>query len=94
MVARGHVQNGVIVLDDGVRLSEGQQVMVVTSALALQFRAAWMRKMGFTQEEIDAACVDDGAPIDLQEELEQLHYANLLKDATPSWDILDSWAIN
>jgi hypothetical protein len=94
MVARGHVQNGVIVLDDGVRLPEGQKVTVVTAAMALQFRAAWMRKMGFTQEEIDAACLDDGSPIDLAEELEQLHYANLLKDATPSWAVLDSWAIN
>jgi hypothetical protein len=44
MVARGHVKNGVIVLDDGVRLPEGQKVTVVTAALALQFRAAWMRK--------------------------------------------------
>jgi hypothetical protein len=41
-----------------------------------------------------AACVDDGSPIDLADELEQLHYANLLKDATPSWAVLDSWAIN
>jgi predicted DNA-binding antitoxin AbrB/MazE fold protein len=29
MVARGHVENGVIVLDDGVRLPEGQEVTVV-----------------------------------------------------------------
>ena len=28
MVARGHVQNGVVVLDDGVRLPEGQEVSV------------------------------------------------------------------
>ena len=28
MVVRGHVQNGVVVLDDSVRLSEGQAVWV------------------------------------------------------------------
>ncbi len=31
MVALGHVQNGVVVLDGGVRLPEGQPVTVVTS---------------------------------------------------------------
>jgi hypothetical protein len=29
MVARGHVRNGVVVLDDGVRLPEGQEVTVL-----------------------------------------------------------------
>jgi hypothetical protein len=29
MFARGHVENGVIVLDDGVRLPEGQEVTAV-----------------------------------------------------------------
>jgi hypothetical protein len=29
MVARGRVQNGVIVLDEGVRLPEGQEVLVL-----------------------------------------------------------------
>jgi hypothetical protein len=29
MVARGRVKNGVVVLDDGVRLPEGQEVMVL-----------------------------------------------------------------
>ena len=33
MVARGHVQNGVIVLEEGVDLPEGQAVTVVTPAL-------------------------------------------------------------
>lgn len=28
MVARGHVQNGVIVLDDGVQIPEGQEVTI------------------------------------------------------------------
>jgi hypothetical protein len=28
MVARGHVQNGVVVLADGIRLPEGQEVTV------------------------------------------------------------------
>jgi hypothetical protein len=31
MVVRGHVQNGVVVLDDGVRLPEGQPVTVLAS---------------------------------------------------------------
>jgi hypothetical protein len=31
MVARGRVQNGVVVLADGVRLPEGQDVTVLTS---------------------------------------------------------------
>ena len=30
MVARGRVQDGVVVLDNGVRLPEGQEVSVVT----------------------------------------------------------------
>jgi hypothetical protein len=29
MVARGHVKNGVVVLDNGVRLPEGQEVTVL-----------------------------------------------------------------
>jgi hypothetical protein len=29
MVARGHVQNGVVVLADGIRLPEGQEVTVL-----------------------------------------------------------------
>ena len=34
MVARGHVQNGVVVLDDGVRLPEGQEVSVLVPLVA------------------------------------------------------------
>jgi hypothetical protein len=34
MLARGLVQNGVVVLADGVRLPEGQQVMVLAPAPA------------------------------------------------------------
>ncbi len=32
MVAHGRVQNGVVVLDDGVRLPEGQEVTVLSRA--------------------------------------------------------------
>ena len=32
MVARGRVQNGVVLLDNGVRLPEGQEVMVLAPA--------------------------------------------------------------
>jgi hypothetical protein len=31
MVVRGHVQNGVVVLDDGIRLPEGQEVTVLSN---------------------------------------------------------------
>jgi hypothetical protein len=34
MVARGRVQNGVVVLDNGVRLPEGQEVTVLTLGAA------------------------------------------------------------
>jgi hypothetical protein len=34
MVARGHVQNGVVVLEEGVRLPEGQEVTVVAPGAA------------------------------------------------------------
>jgi hypothetical protein len=36
MVARGRVRNGVVVLDDGVRLLEGQEVTVLAPATPLQ----------------------------------------------------------
>jgi hypothetical protein len=36
MVARGRVRNGVVVLDDGVRLPEGQEVTVLAPATPLQ----------------------------------------------------------
>jgi hypothetical protein len=32
MVVRGHVQNGVVVLDDGAQLPEGQEVSVLVVA--------------------------------------------------------------
>jgi hypothetical protein len=34
MVARGHVQNGVAVLDNGIRLPEGQEVSVLVPLAA------------------------------------------------------------
>ena len=34
MVARGRVQDGVVVLDNGVRLAEGQEVTVLAHATA------------------------------------------------------------
>ena len=40
MVARGRVQNGVVVLADGVRLPEGQEVTVLASGKALEDRGA------------------------------------------------------
>ena len=35
MVARGRVQNGVVILNDEVRLPEGQEVTVLTGGAAL-----------------------------------------------------------
>jgi hypothetical protein len=43
MVARGHVKNGVVVLDEGVRLPEGLEVTVV-AAEAPPDRAVSLRK--------------------------------------------------
>jgi hypothetical protein len=53
MVARGRVRNGVVVLDDGVRLLEGQEVMVLTPATPLQDAQP--------QGVLDIACVSVGA---------------------------------
>jgi len=35
MIVRGRVQNGVIVLDQGIRLAEGQQVTVLASDIPM-----------------------------------------------------------
>jgi hypothetical protein len=40
MVARGRVQNGVVVLDHGIRLPEGQEVTVVTAGTELDTAAS------------------------------------------------------
>jgi hypothetical protein len=40
MVSRGHVQNGVVVLAEGVRLPEGQEVTVLVPDTALEERKA------------------------------------------------------
>jgi hypothetical protein len=37
MVVRGRVQNGVVVLEEGVRLPEGQEVIVLEGASATAF---------------------------------------------------------
>jgi hypothetical protein len=39
MLARGRVQNGVVVLADGVRLPEGQDVTVLASGMTLEDRS-------------------------------------------------------
>jgi hypothetical protein len=43
MVARGRVQNGVVVLDNGVRLPEGQEVMVLTPEMPTNTRLEGLR---------------------------------------------------
>ncbi len=62
-------------------------------AQAFGVRAAWMSKMGFSEEEIAEACADDGSPIDLKEEQEHLCYANKLDEITPPASVLKSLAI-
>jgi hypothetical protein len=62
-------------------------------AQAFAIRAAWMRKMGFSDEEIKEACLDDGSPINLEGEQENLRCAHELKDVTPPIAVLKSWAI-
>jgi hypothetical protein len=62
-------------------------------AKVFEIRAAWMRKMGFTEEEIAAACVNDGSPVDLADEIEQLKYADKLKEITPPASVLSSVAV-
>jgi hypothetical protein len=56
-------------------------------------RANWMRLMGFSEDEVGAACIDDGSPIDLNDELENLRCARQLKDITPPRSVLESWAV-
>jgi hypothetical protein len=59
MVAHGHVQNGVVVLDDGVQLPEGQKVSVVTPdveqtgtyAVSDEQREATLRLIGIWKTE-------------------------------------------
>jgi hypothetical protein len=53
MVARSRVRNGVVVLDDGVRLLEGQEVTVLAPATPLQDAQP--------QGVLDIACVSVGA---------------------------------
>ncbi len=47
--------------------------------------------MGYSPEEIAEACAE--ASIDLQEEQEQLHYAQKLREITPRHAVLESWSI-
>jgi hypothetical protein len=60
---------------------------------AFAIRAVWMRKMGFSEEEITEACTDDGSQINLQEEQEHLYYADKLQEITPPRSVLESWAV-
>jgi hypothetical protein len=60
--------------------------------LALTIRAAWMRKMGFSQQEIDEACSDPNEPVELQEEIRNLQAAERLPLITPPSSTLKKWA--
>lgn len=62
-------------------------------AKALEVRAAWMREMGFSQEEIDEACADNNTLVSLREEEDNLRAAIELKEITPPISVLESWAV-
>lgn len=80
MVARGHVQNGVIVLDDDVRLPEGQEVAVTVGPppplegrkyhVSPERRAAILSLIGMLK-------TDQPPPTD--EEVDQIVYEALMK---------------
>jgi hypothetical protein len=59
MVVSGHVQNGVIVLDDGVRLADGQEVTVVVPDSAAADRQ--MEEVSGTHSVLDVPPVSVGA---------------------------------
>ena len=61
---------------------------------ALAIRAAWMRRMGLSQQEIDQACSDPNEPINVAEETENLRAAEELPQATPPSSELKKWATN
>jgi hypothetical protein len=67
-----------------VALSERQQ--------ALTIRAAWMRQMGLSQQEIDQACSDPNESVDLKEEIRNLKAAERLPVITPPSSVLRKWA--
>jgi len=59
----------------------------------LRIRAEWMRKMGLSEEEIAEARIDDGSPVNLDEERENLRCVLDLKVITPPISVLKSWAV-
>lgn len=65
--------------------SVAKQVAISERQQALTLRAAWMRRMGLAETEIETFCKDDGGPVDLQEELDNLSAARELKQITPSY---------
>jgi hypothetical protein len=67
-----------------IEISERQRALVI--------RAAWMKRMGLAQEEIDRACNDPKEPIDLTEEIENLQAAEKLPQTTPPSSELKKWA--
>src|SRR5206468_2014746 len=77
----------------GNQTSTKAYIMANDRSQALKIRAAWMRKMGFSEDEIAEACADDGSPVDLNEELENLRSAEVLKEITPPASVLESWTI-
>jgi hypothetical protein len=63
-----------------------EQVTVSKRQQALTMRAAWMRHMGLDEAEIETLCRDDGGPVDLQEEIDNLQAAYKPKQIIPSYE--------
>ncbi len=75
----------------GEYIAEGQTVVAEPASerqQALTYRAVWMRRLGMDEKEIEMLCQDDGGPVDLQEERDNLCAASELKRVTPSYEEL------
>ncbi len=81
-----------LVRDLAKNLTEAES-LDIERKIAFDVRAKWMTRMGHSPEEIAEACIDDGAPIDLADEIENLRCAQELKEITPPISVLESWAI-
>lgn len=67
------------------QIAVAEQVTVSECQQALTIRAAWMKRMRLEEREIEILCKDDGGPVDLQEEIENLQAAYRPKQI-PSYD--------
>ena len=61
---------------------------------SLKIRARWMREMGFAEDEVSEACADNGSPLILSDEQDNLRAARELKTITPPISVLRSMAVS